>query len=115
VFFCVYLFIFSFIFIYSQVFYCPKHGAGDIRVLVGERGRGLFAVSLFKKGEPIDSCAFLFLTLRCCTGKIIAEGSGKLVSTPGCHHYEWFDKRVFVFDPPSVGNLAALVNTPVSM
>jgi hypothetical protein len=94
-------------------------GAGDIRVRVGERGRGLFAVSLIKKGEPIDSCAFLFLTLRCCTGQIIAQGSGKLVSTPddapGCHHYEWFDKRVFVFDPPSVGNLAVLVNTPVSM
>ncbi len=90
-----------------------------IRVRVGERGRGLFAVSLIKKGEPIDNCVFRFLTLRCCAGQIIAQGSGKLVSTPrdapGCYQYEWFDKRVFVFDPPSVGNLAVLVNTPVSM
>ena len=94
-------------------------GKGVIRVRVGERGRGLFTVSFIKKGEPIDNCVFLFLTLRCCPGQIIAQGSGKLVSTPrdapGCHQYEWFDKRVFVFDPPNVGNLAVLVYTPVSM
>jgi hypothetical protein len=92
-------------------------GKGVIRVRVGERGRGLFAVSLIKKGEPIDNCVFLFLTLRCCPGQIIAQGSGKLFSkphdAPGYHQYEWFE--VFVFDPPSDGNLAVLVNTPVSM
>ena len=94
-------------------------GAGVIRVRVGERGRGLFAVSLIKKGEPIDNCVFLFLTLRCCPGQKIAQGSGKLVpeqyDTPGYHQYKWFDKQVFVFDPASDGNLAVLVNTPVSM
>jgi hypothetical protein len=80
----------------------------------------LFAVSLIKKGEPINNCVFLFLTLRCCPGQIIAQGSGKLFSkpydAPDCHQYEWFDKRfVFVFDPASDGNLAVLVNTPLSM
>ena len=94
-------------------------GKGVIRVRVGERGRGLFTVSFIKKGEPIDNCVFLFLTLRCCPGQIIAQGSGKLFSkphdAPGYHQYEWFDKQVFVFDPPSDGNLAVLVNTPVSM
>lgn len=94
-------------------------GAGVLRVRVGERGRGLFAVSLIKKGETMDNCVFLLLTVRCCIGQEIAQGSGKLVpkpdDAPGFHQYEWFDKRVFVFDPPSDGNLAVLVNTPVSM
>ena len=35
-------------------------GGGVIRVRVGERGRGLFAVSLIKKGEPIDNCGISF-------------------------------------------------------
>jgi hypothetical protein len=94
-------------------------GAGVIRVRVGARGRGLFAVSRIKKGEPSDSGVFLFVKVRCCPGQIIAQGSGKLVSkpddAPGFYQYEWFDKRLFAFDPPSDGNLAVLVNTPVSM
>ena len=94
-------------------------GAGVLRVRVGERGRGLFAASLIKKGEPIDNSVFILLKVRCCTGQKIAQSSGRLVpnpdDAPGCHQYEWFDKQVFVFDPPSDGNLAVLVNTPVSM
>ena len=94
-------------------------GAGVLRVRVNKRGRGLFAVSLIKKGEPTDNCVFLLLKVRCWIGQKIAQGSGKLVpeqyDTPGCHQYQWFDKKVFMFDPPSYGNLAVLVNTPVSM
>ena len=85
-------------------------GAGVLRVRVNKRGRGLFAVSLIKKGEPTDNCVFLLLKVRCCIGQKIAQGSGKLVSkpddAPSFHQYEWFDKRAFVFDPPSDGNLA---------
>lgn len=74
---------------------------------------------LSKKVNQLITAVFLFLTLRYCPGQKIAQGSGKLVpeqyDTPGCHQYQWFDKKVFMFDPPSYGNLAVLVNTPVSM
>lgn len=94
-------------------------GAGVIRVRVGERGRGLFAVTLIRKGVSFVSCVVALLTVRCCTGQKIATGSGKLVSrpddAPGHQLYKWFDERIFAFDPPSDNNLAVLVNTPCSM
>ena len=94
-------------------------GAGVLRIRVGERGRGLFAVTLIRKGILFVSCVVALLTVRCCTGQKIATGSGKLVSrpdeAPGLQLYKWFDERIFAFDPPSDGNLAVLVNTSLSM
>jgi len=92
-------------------------GSGVLRVRVGERGRGLFAVSPIRKGEDFIHFVYVLLKVRCFAGQEITQGSGKLIprtdDAPDCQQYSWFDKQNFVFDPPSDGNLAVLVNAPL--
>jgi hypothetical protein len=86
----------------GAILYGAADGVRKLQVRVGDRGRGLFAASLFKKGD------------------IVTEVAGVLMDTQNpnvvqhLEKYQWSKSQVFVMNPAK-GALGIFANTAASV